>query len=207
MPHVEDPTAWFERLYRDADDGRAIVPWDREAPSALLVEWVEAKSLDGAGQSAVVVGCGPGRDAELVARLGFDTVAFDVSPTAITIARERHPDSPVDYQVADLRDLPPAWRHRFDLVVESMTVQSLPLELRAVATRAIGELTAPGGTTLVIAVGREEGEDVEGPPWPLSRSEIEAFALPDLAPVAVEDIPDADEPSLHRWRAEFRRRH
>ena len=205
MPDDPDPTAWFDQLYRDAATGRGTVPWDHVEPSALLTQWVEQQQLDGIGRSAVVVGCGLGRDAELIARLGFDTTAFDVSPTAIAGALERHPDSTVDYQVADLRRLPDAWQRRFDLVVESMTVQSLPIRLRDVAVRAIAELVAPGGTLIVVAVRREEDMDVHGPPWPLSRSEIDAFAATGLVPVSVEDIPDADDSRIRRWRAELRR--
>jgi 2-polyprenyl-3-methyl-5-hydroxy-6-metoxy-1,4-benzoquinol methylase len=83
-----------------------------------------------AGRSAVVVGCGFGRGAEHLAGLGFRTVAFDISPTAVRAARARHPDSPVRYQTADLLDPPTGWRPGFDLVLESMTVQALPVELR-----------------------------------------------------------------------------
>ena len=36
-----DATGWFERLYAEAADGQAIVPWDRRAPHPLLVEWIE----------------------------------------------------------------------------------------------------------------------------------------------------------------------
>jgi SAM-dependent methyltransferase len=200
----DDPTAWFEQLYRDAAAGRATVPWDRSDPTALLTQWVEQQALDGAGRSAIVVGCGLGRDAELIARLGFATTAFDVSPTAIAAARERHPDTTVDYQVADLRRLPDEWRRAFDLVVESLTVQSLPISLRDVAIRAIAELLAPGGTLIALAVKRDEGRVVDGPPWPLTRSEIDAFAATGLTSVSVEEIPDADDPRIHRWRAEFR---
>lgn len=201
----DDPTAWFERLYRDAGDGRAVVPWDRAEPSALLQEWVDERRPDGSERSAVVVGSGPGRDAELIARVGFGTTAFDVSPTAIAEAERRHPESPVDYRVADLRTLPDEWHAAFDLVVESMTVQSLPLDLRDTATQAVAALVAPDGTLLVLAAARPEGADVAGPPWPLSRSEVEAFATSGLTTMAIEDIPDADDPVIHRWRAEFRR--
>jgi SAM-dependent methyltransferase len=201
----DDPAAWFERLYQEAGQGRATVPWDQQYPSATLEEWVRAKALDGTGKTAVVVGCGLGRDAELIAGLGFATTAFDLSPTAIEAARERHHGSPVDYQVADLRDLPQAWHHAFDLVVESLTVQSLPLSLRATATRAIADLVAPGGTLIVLEYARPEGADVSGPPWPLSRSEIDAFAAEGLSATSVEDLPDADDPSVHRWRVELYR--
>ncbi|MEV1328634.1 methyltransferase domain-containing protein [Micromonospora costi] len=199
-----DPTGWFERLYTEAERGEAEVPWDRGSPHGLLVEWATARELTGAGRRALVVGCGYGRDAEYLARLGFATTAFDISPTAVRVARERHPDSPVDYRVADLLDPPAAWRRGFDLVLESMNVQALPPEVRVAAFGAVGEPVAPGGTLLVIAAGRDEAEaPPAAPPWPLTRTEIDSFAGAGLAPVEVEALRDAS--AVLRWRAEFHR--
>lgn len=49
--------------------------------------------------------------AEHTASLGFDTTAFDVSPSAIAGVRARYPGSSVHYQTADLpADLPADWR-------------------------------------------------------------------------------------------------
>ncbi len=62
-----DPTAWFEELHAETSQGRALVPWDREAPSEVVTAWITSRTSDGAGRPAVVVGCGYGRDAELVA--------------------------------------------------------------------------------------------------------------------------------------------
>ncbi|RKN45430.1 class I SAM-dependent methyltransferase [Micromonospora endolithica] len=197
-----DPTGWFDRLYAEAARGAAVVPWERTAPHGLLVDWTEGHRVTGAGRRAVVVGCGYGRDAEHVVGLGFATTAFDVSPTAVAAARQRHPGSAVDYRAADLFDLPAGWRHAFDLVVESMTVQALPPDLRPAAIAAVGGLVAPGGTLLVIAVGRDEGGVPAGPPWPLTRAEVDAFAAGGLRPVRVEGFQDAE--GVRRWRAEFR---
>jgi SAM-dependent methyltransferase len=198
-----DPTGWFEQLYVEAEAGEAEVPWDRPAPTALLVEWAGATPT-GAGMRAVVVGCGLGRDAEFVAGLGFATTAFDISETAVRVARERHTGSPVDYRVADLLDLPGEWRHAFDLVVESNNVQALPRSLRERATAAVGSLVAPGGTLLVLAAAATEwGED--GPPWPLTRAEVSAFGVGGLREESVESIPAEDDPLVTRWRAVFRR--
>ena len=102
-----DPTGWFERLYAAAEAGETEVPWDRHAPSQFLVQWAEQRGLAGAGQRALVVGCGLGEDAEFIAGLGYTTVAFDISPTAIAAARRRFPDSAVEYRVANLLDPPP----------------------------------------------------------------------------------------------------
>ncbi|WP_163506148.1 class I SAM-dependent methyltransferase [Fodinicola acaciae] len=194
---ADDPTGWFERLYADAAGGTAVVPWDRGQPNRFLVPWTEKRWLRGDGRTAVVVGCGFGADAEHLASLGFETTAFDIAPTAVRDAAARHPRSSVRYQTADLLDLPPGWR--FDLVLESMTVQSMPLSLRDKAIAGVRSLVAPGGTLLVIAAGREDGEPLDGPPWPLTRAELDAFAV-GLSPVRIEEIR---EPDVLRWRAEF----
>lgn len=201
---ADDPTGWFERLYAEARTGDAVVPWDRGSPHQLLAEWAAAHRPEGAGKRALVVGCGLGRDSEFVAGLGFGTVAFDVSETAVRTARDRHPDSPVEYTRADLLAPPAQWSRAFDLVVESMTVQSLPDEIRPAAIAAVPEFVAPGGTLLVIAAAREPGEPADGPPWPLTRAEIDAFATGGLEPVRVEDVPATDE-FVRRWRAELQR--
>jgi SAM-dependent methyltransferase len=201
----DDPTGWFEPLYRAAEAGDAVVPWHRGEPAPLLVEWTAARSLDGRGRRALVVGCGLGDDAEHVASLGFHTIAFDIAPTAIRGARRRFPDTAVEYVVADLLDRPPAWRRAFDFVVESITVQSLPDPPRPRAIANVAGLVAPGGTLLVLAAAREAGEPADGPPWPLTRAEVEAFATGGVEVVRVEDLHGMPEPWDRRWRVEFRR--
>lgn len=199
-----DGTGWFEQLYAAGAQGRAEVPWDRPTPNRLLIEW--AGDLDGYGRSALVVGCGLGRDAEFVAGLGFTTTAFDISPTAVATARDRHPGTSVDYRVADLLDPPPQWRHAFDLVVESYTVQALPAALRPRATAHVPTLVAPGGTLLVIAAARAaDSAEPPGPPWPLTPAEIDAFGGDGLTRVSREDLADPVDPAIHRWRAVFHR--
>ncbi|HKN93666.1 MAG TPA: class I SAM-dependent methyltransferase [Thermoleophilaceae bacterium] len=201
-----DPSGWFERLYSAAEGGEAVVPWDRGAPHPLLVDWVEHHRPDGGGQRALVVGAGLGSDAELVAGLGFHTIAFDVSPTAIQMARRRFPESTVQYEVADLLDPPPEWRDAFDLVVEIITVQALPRSVRAEATARVREFVARGGTLLVISNALGEGDDPDsGPPWPLTRAELEAFAGDELELRQTERFPHPGEPQIQRWRAEFTR--
>jgi SAM-dependent methyltransferase len=190
---VNDPTGWFERLYAAAESGAAVVPWDRGAPHPLIVEWAERRRPE--GKTALVVGAGLGFDAEFVAGLGFDTTAFDVSATAVETAQERFPASKVRYRTADLLDPPAEWRGAFDLVVESLTVQSMPLGPRAQAIRNVAAMVAPGGTLLVVAFAGDE--HVEGPPWPLSRADIEAFGE-NLEATRVEQVDG-------RWRVELRR--
>jgi SAM-dependent methyltransferase len=194
-----DPTGWFEQLYAAGASGRVSMPWSRTEPHPLLVEWARAQGLAGSGRKAVVVGCGLGADAEHVAGLGFDTVGFDISETAIEIARQRSPGSAVDYATADLLDPPDHWLRAFDLVVEVITVQALPDPPRGQAIRNVGRLVGPGGTLLVIAaVHDDDAPDDPNPPWPLRRDEVEAFGADGLRSVEIE-IADG------RWRAQFER--
>lgn len=200
-----DPTGWFEQVYAAAAAGQTAVPWDRGVPSRYLTEWALTRLGTGAAKRAVVVGCGLGDDAEFIAGLGFQTTAFDISPTAIATASGRFPGSAVRYQTADLLNPPPEYHQAFDLVVESLLLQALPEPPRRDAIRMLGGLVAPGGTLIVIARAREPGQPVSGPPWALTSAEIDAVADSGLEPVAIEDLTDPQMPWPRRWRAEFRR--
>jgi SAM-dependent methyltransferase len=196
-----DATGWFERLYAQAADGQAIVPWDRRAPHPLLVEWIEQHPT--LSSRTLVVGSGLGDDAAYLAAQGCRVIAFDISRSAIEAARRRFPTSPVDFRVADLLNPPAEWREHFDLVVETYTTQALPIPLRPTVVLHVGRFVAPGGTLLVLAVARDPGEPIDGPPWPLSRDDVEAFAVEGLQTVSVEEI--RDPPDTRRWRAVFSR--
>jgi len=190
----------FEAMYAGAEAGGAKPPWDYGAPRPQLVEWAESQNLAGGGREALVVGCGYGADAEFLAQLGFRTTGFDFAPTAIAAARDKYPASEVNYLVADVLDLPREWQGRFDLVFESLTLQSMPPEQHTAAAQAMAALVAPGGTLLVLATTREERSEVKGPPWPLTRAEVEVFADGQLGMRRLERIERGTW-----WRAELSR--
>ena len=204
----DDPTGWFEQLYSAASEGAAVVPWDRGTAHPLLIEWIDEAHPDGAGKTALVVGAGTGWDAERIVDCGYDTTAFDISPTAIETARRNHPDSKAHYMTADLLAPPADWHRAFDLVVEIYTVQALPIPVQPAAITQVTELVAPGGTLLVIAAARaddEPDEAIEGPPWPLTRAAIESFTAPDLHLIQLIQSPSPVDPTINRWRAEYLR--
>lgn len=201
------PTAWFEQLYAAGRNGSVTMPWDRAAPNPLLAQWADQRLLEAAGdRRAVVVGAGLGADAAFLAGLGYATTAFDVSPTAVAIAEERLAGPGLTFVTADLFALPPEWDQAFDLVVEIYTVQALPRSVRARATTSVGSLVAPGGTLVAIQVKLRAGQSPDdGPPWPLTRIDIQAFGYGPLTAVSIEAVPDADNPRVRRWLAEFSR--
>jgi len=196
-----DATGWLETLYAAAEQGTTTVPWADFAPCPRLVSALAG--LPGGGQ-ALVVGCGLGHDAEHVASLGFTTVAFDVSPTAIAAARRRFPRSTVEYVTADLLSPPRTWAAAFDLVVEVFTLQVLTGAARRTAFARLARLVAPGGRLLIIGGARDEHDDPGEMPWPLTRAEIESFQDYGLAKQSIVDFLDDEGPGpVRRWRAWF----
>ena len=197
----DEAITWFEPLYADAARGARGIPWDRGEPHPLLASWAGKRAIDGRGQRAIVVGTGTGDDAAFVAGLGFETAAFDVSPSAIATAQGRYPEANVTFAVANLFDLPGEWTGSFDLVVEIQTVQALPRSMRESAISAVVSLAAPGGWVVVIAAAVDAPRE-DGPPWPLTRDEIDGFVRAGLSPVAVDREYNAGAgPFASHWLA------
>jgi SAM-dependent methyltransferase len=201
-----DGTGWFERVYATAEGNPGAIPWVDLRANRSVLEWIRREGLTGAGQKALVVGCGVGDDAEQLARLGFEVVAFDIAPSAIDWCRRRFPSSPVQYAVADVLTPPAAWRHAFDFVLEAFTVQVLTGALRARAIASIAGFVAPEGTLLVVAGGREPEDDPGSMPWPLTRNELGGFEQAGLRAVHVEDYLDHQaDPPVRRFRVRYQR--
>ena len=197
---------WFDALYQEAELGESVVPWGDGVPNPGLLEFWRKHPLDTAGRRALVIGCGLGDDSEQLAKWGFKTTGFDISPTAIAATRKRYPDTKVDYVVADLFHPPAEWLRAFDFVLEIYTVQAFTGDLRARSIAKIAEFVAPGGQLLVIARGRAEDEPLgQGPPWPLTREEIDGFRRAGLTEESFEDYADPEPPWVRRFRASYGR--
>ena len=150
-----------------------------------------------------MVGCGYGYDAEWLAGRGYEVTAFDISPTVIAAAKNRHAGTRVRYRTADALDPPAEWQRAFDLVVEAYTLQVLPPAPRANALAHLADLVRD--TLVIVARGREERDPSGDLPWPLTRAEIERVRehRPDLRLRSFEDFLDTEAPPVRRFRAEF----
>ncbi|HCM74310.1 MAG TPA: class I SAM-dependent methyltransferase [Fimbriimonadaceae bacterium] len=191
------PSQWFEPLYQAADGDARYVPWADLEPHPLLHD-PAPQSPKSSGRAAVV-GCGLGDDAEWVAARADSVWAFDVSATAIEWAKQRWPDTRVQYEQADLFALPPERLGAFDWVVEVYTLQALPPESRAAASRAIASLLAPGGELWIITRIRPDDGEWGPVPWPLLRRELDALSTMGLEFVKEAALPDTDLVRSH-WR-------
>ena len=132
-------------------------------------------------------------------------VAFDIAPTAIAWCRQRFPQSPVEYVVADVFDPPSNWLGSFDFVLEAYTLQVLPADVRSRAMTSIAGLLVQGGTLLVICRGRSAADSPGELPWPLTTEELNLFKSGGLRQVHFEDYFDQEEPPVRRFRVEYQR--
>lgn len=200
-----DATGWFEALYAEAGKNYAVVPWADLAPNSHLIHWSQNQAITGYQKNALVVGCGYGDDAEFLAQLGFEVVAFDIAPTAIAQCQARFPNSSVSYQVANLLNPPTPWLQNFDLVFESYTLQALPPDLRARAIGQLANLVARSGQLLIITRGRDETDPPGELPYPLTLQELDALELAGLQKQSFEDYFDDEDPPVRRFRVLYTR--
>lgn len=198
-----DVTGWFERLYAELERDGFAISWVDLAPNPYLVGWIEAPTARSLQGRAMVVGCGYGDDAEFLAERGFEVAAFDVAPSAVERCHARFPGSRVRYRTADVLEPPREWEAAFDFVFEAYTVQVLPGAARALAAASIGRMVAPGGSLLVVARSRT-AQDPEGlMPWPLTRGELGAFAVPGVEMASLRELVEPGDPPVPRFVAEF----
>ncbi|SFJ54508.1 Methyltransferase domain-containing protein [Desulfomicrobium apsheronum] len=199
-----DPDGWFEEFYDRAGGDISRVYWADLEPNPLLLDWVDAHPTP-AGRRAVVVGCGLGDDAEALRERGYSVVGFDISPSAIDMCRKRYPDSPVEYVVADLFDLPASWLRGFDLVYECNTIQILTGANRLRALSAIAELVAPDGEVIVSCRSRASDDHSQTFPIALDRHEIDGFVREGLTETHFLAYDDHQDPPVPHFFAVYRR--
>lgn len=207
---VQTSVDFFESVYADAAGDASRVRWAGQRANPALVSWLNAvaPSLVRCGARACVIGCGLGDDAQALIKRGYDVTAFDCSPTAIAWARNRDAENARSYVQADLFNLPAKWRHRFDLVVEIYTIQSLPPEQHEAAMKSIAEVLSPHGHLLLIARAAEEGATGDERPWPLTEDELRrlcnAAGLNVMGDVSI--FEDEEDPPVLRMRALLNKR-
>jgi len=199
-----NPDGWFEEFYARAGGDIDKVYWADLEPGPHLVAHLKQFPAPDGGR-ATTIGCGLGDDAEALARGGFDVIAFDISPAAIDMCRKRFPESPVNYRVADLFNLPPEWTRFFDLVYECNTIQILTGENRVNALNAMVDLVKPGGVILVSCRSRNHGESLDAWPLALDREEIDGFKRAGLKELHFEAYDDHQDPPVPHFFAVYQR--
>lgn len=201
----DKPTGWFDSIYTDAEGDYRDVFWADLEPNPYLLKWLKNCNFDYAGRKAIVIGCGVGDDAEALSEAGYKVTAFDISPEAIRLCKNRYSDTTVNYLVADLFDYPSQWAENFDLVYECNTIQVLPGKYRIQARNAMVSLLAPQGYILVSCRSRFKGEQEDDIPLPLDKEEIDGFIRSGLSEVSFKAYDDTQVPPVPHFFASYKK--
>ena len=202
-----DELGWFDAVYREANGDIENIPWADLEPNRFLKQWAEQHDLKGNGRKALVVGCGLGDDARYLDELGFDVTAFDISYAAIEWAKRLNANSNIQFETADLFQPPRGWLGAFNFVLEIYTIQPLPMEMRGNAIDSVASFVADGGELLVVCHAREDNEETEQIPYPLSRADLKRFEENGLSQVGFIEVMDDDEdPPKKRFIVEYKKR-
>jgi len=201
----DNPTGWFDSIYIDAQGDFSAVFWADLEPSPYLLKWLKNCVFKHAGRKAIVIGCGVGDDAEALNEAGYEVTAFDISPEAIRLCKNRYPDSMVNYLVADLFDYPVQWTENFELVYECNTIQVLPGKYRIQARNAMVSLLALRGYIVVSCRSRLKGEQENDIPLPLDKEELNGFVQCGLKEVHFEAYDDTQHPAVPHFFASYQK--
>jgi len=184
---------FFESIYENANhEDLAAIPWATLAPNVYLEKHL---SLHGtvSDKKALVIGCGLGDDALILEKHGYEVEAIDISPSAIALAKNRHPESTVDFHIGDIYAMPESSIGKYDFVYEGLTIQSLPPSDREKLVKIIVSLVTKGGELFVYANTQDDEDSYVGPPWPLYDNEFTLFEKEGLKEVHAQK-KDVDEP-------------
>lgn len=78
-----EPTAWFDSIYTDAEGDYRDVFWADLEPNPYLLSWLNNNDFKHSGHRAIVIGCGVGDDAEALSEAGYEVIAFSL----VTVVR------------------------------------------------------------------------------------------------------------------------
>ncbi len=153
------------------------------------------------------MGCGLGDDAVLLAELGWNVTAFDISHSAIEWARERHSErvgfasGTVQWLAVDVTNPPEDWAELFDLVLEVHILQAIPEDIRKKAAAILPSFLKRSGHLVCIGRLKSSISNMDGPPWPLEKNWIlDIGSELDLISFDVVD-PDGEIIDSQRFRA------
>jgi SAM-dependent methyltransferase len=175
-------TATYERsAYQD-------LPWFSKQPTPWLVRAVEHGWIP-KGAAVLDVGCGAGTNVLWLASRGFRAHGVDISPGAVAAARSRAEEAGVSvtFTEGDATNLP-FGDGEFAAALDAGCFHTLPVERRNDYAEELYRVVRPGGTLLLIWIGREETRDM-GPRHRPSLAEVSATLEPRFIFEAMESHP------------------
>jgi len=166
MMSPSDPQYW-RNAYAEATQG-----WEIGRAAPPLARWFGAHSP--AGKRALVVGCGRGHEARLLAAAGADVVAIDFAPEAIaeaTAIAEREMTTEARARLRfRLQDLFAIRDERYQLVVEHCCFCAIDPARRDEYVDVMADALVADGE--LVALLRTRCTKPIGPPFPVAAEEM-----------------------------------
>lgn len=180
VPREVDAASFWDARYEKGEDG-----WELGGPAPPLVRILrEAPPAPG---RVAVPGCGRGHDVELWARHGFEAVGFDFSERAVMAARK----AGRNVLQRDVFGLAAEFGGTFDVLWEYTCFCAINPDRRAEYVEIVRGLLRPGGE--LIALFYPLKDTGGGPPFPVTRKEVERLLARDFRIVSAEVPEDSVE--------------
>ena len=167
---VSAPAFW-EQLYAAGNDG-----WELGAPAPPLQAWLDSGGTfraEAESPRLAVPGCGRGHDARLLAKRGYRVWGFDFAEAPLAEARRIAASESVDiaFEQRDVFTLGREYPGLFDGVWEYTCFCAIDPGRREEYAQVLHAILRRGGRLLACFFPMREGTD--GPPFPVSKTDIE----------------------------------
>ncbi|HZW22345.1 methyltransferase domain-containing protein [Noviherbaspirillum sp.] len=177
---TRDPTVpdfWSERFEH------GFMPWDRGGVPARLLRFVAEA---GRPYVTLIPGCGTGYEVGALSQAGWDVTAIDFSGAAVEAARKVLGPWGNRVVEADFFTFAPA--QPVELIYERAFFCALPPRMRGAIAERWAALLPPGG----LLAGFFFFDDApKGPPFGITRDELDALLAPDFECIADEAVADS----------------
>lgn len=168
----------WERVYRES--GENELPWDSAAPHPLLKQLLGNHQVH-SGARALDLGCGTGASSRLLASIGYQVDAWDISVTAIERARRQSSGNSerINFSIGNVLHSAFGNPQGYDLVLDFFFLHHVQAEDLSTYFTGIRRCLRPGGS-YVVGVFVHDGTPFQRPSfysdgqvtyW--SRSELE----------------------------------
>ena len=171
------PAFWDERFER------AFTPWDLGGVPQALHEFV---ARDAQPRTVLIPGCGNGYELAYLADAGWDAIAIDFSPAAVSRARAQVGPWAQRVLEADFFNWQPA--HALDLIYERAFLCAMPPAMWPRVVARWAELLPPGA---LLAGFFFFGNSTKGPPFGIARTALEDLLTPYFALIEEGEVADS----------------
>jgi hypothetical protein len=167
---------WDERFRQ------GFTPWDQAGVPAAFAAFVART----APLPVFIPGCGSAHEALWLAQAGWTVRAIDFSADAVAAARKQLGPHAALVEQADFFSYRPPFAPGW--IYERAFLCALPRERRAAYAARMAELLAAGG---VLAGFFYFGDSPKGPPFAISRAELDALLAPSFELIEDEPVTDS----------------